>query len=301
MTQPVSYVPNKVPGFIKFGKYDALYPIIKEAVFFPVYIVGLSGFGKTLMVEQICAELGREMIRINIHPRTDEDDLIGGLRLRNGNTNFEDGPVLTAMRRGAVLLLDETDRGSNNLMCIQSILEGKPFYIKKTGEIVTPAPGFNVVATANTKGRGSDDGRYSAAVVIDDAWLERFPVTIEVDPPTDKVQKEILLAAFTEQVGDKEEEFADYLTKWAKVTQLTFKDGGSPEYISTRRLDHIVKAYRIYDSKLEAIQACIARFDDMTKQGFLDAYTKIDPNPAKKRKKAGATTTTNKPAGMPDW
>ena len=236
-------------------------------------MTGLSGNGKTLMVEQACAELGRELIRINISVETDESDLLGGPTLVDGNVVNRDGPVLTAMKRGAVLLIDEVDRGSSKLMCLQGILEGKPYYNKKTGEVVYPKEGFNVIATANTKGRGSDEGRYLAQI-LDDAFLERFPITVEQEYPDVKTEKKILAPLL------KDKDFVDNLVQWADVVRQTFEQGASDEIISTRRLVHIAKAFDIFGDRMKAIQLCLNRFDEETKSAFLDLYTKIDASVA---------------------
>lgn len=262
-------VPEKFPGFVPFGFYKDLTNILQSKQFYPVFITGLSGNGKTLMVEQVCAVLGRECIRVNISIETDESDLIGSNTLVDGNVVYRDGPVITAMKRGAVLLIDEVDRGSNKLMCLQGILEGKPYFNKKSGEYIHPTEGFNVVATANTKGRGSEEGRYLSQV-LDDAFLERFPITVEQDYPDSKVELKILKPLLNE------DEFAENLVKWADVIRKTFADGGIDEIISTRRLVHIAKAYSIFQDRNKAIELCVARFDQETKDAFLDLYSKVD-------------------------
>jgi cobaltochelatase CobS len=229
----------------------------------------MSGNGKTLMVEQICAELNRECIRVNISIETDESDLLGGPTLINGNVVNRDGPVITAMKRGAILLIDEVDRGSNKLMCLQGILEGKPYYNKKSGEVIYPVDGFNVIATANTKGRGSDEGKYLSQI-LDDAFLERFPITVEQEYPDSKTEKKILTSLI------KDEEFVDNLIKWADVIRKTYEEGGIDEIVSTRRLVHIAKAFEIFGNQQKAIELCVARFDEDTKLSFLDLYSKIE-------------------------
>lgn len=262
-------IPEKYEGYVPFGFFKDLTNIIKSKTFYPVFITGLSGNGKTLMVEQVCAELKRECIRVNVSIETDESDLLGGPTLVNGNVVNRDGPVITAMKRGAVLLIDEVDRGSNKLMCLQGILEGKPYYNKKSGEVVHPAPGFNVIATANTKGRGSDEGRYLSQI-LDDAFLERFPITVEQEYPDVKTEKKILSQLITDSG------FVENLIKWADVIRKTYDEGGIDEIISTRRLTHIAKAYHIFGDRNKAIQLCVARFDEDTKISFLDLYTKIE-------------------------
>lgn len=262
-------VPAKYPDYVPFGFHKDLTNIIKSKAFYPVFVTGLSGNGKTLMIEQVCAELKRECIRVNISIETDESDLLGGPTLVNGNVVNRDGPVLTAMKRGAVLLIDEVDRGSNKLMCLQAILEGKPYYNKKSGEMVYPADGFNVVATANTKGRGSEEGRYLSQI-LDDAFLERFPITVEQEYPDVRTEKKIL----TPLIADKE--FVDNLCQWADIVRQSFDQGAVDEIISTRRLVHIAKAYQIFGDRMKAIELCVARFDNETKAAFLDLYTKVD-------------------------
>ena len=266
----VSYVPEKDSNYVPFGNAPSLKKIINSGQFYPVFITGLSGNGKTLGVEQACANLNRELIRVNITIETDEDDLIGGFRLVNGDTVFHNGPVVEALERGAVLLLDEIDLASNKILCLQSVLEGKGVFLKKTGRYVKPAPGFTVVATANTKGKGSDDGRFVGTNVLNEAFLERFPITFEQDYPSPVIEQKIL-----KNVGC-ELTFAENLVKWAGVIRKTFFDGGVDEVITTRRLVHIAQAYSIFGDRLVAITNCVNRFDDDTKQSFLDLYTKVD-------------------------
>jgi len=261
-------IPEKFEGYVPFGFYKDLTNILKSNEFYPVFITGMSGNGKTLMVEQVCAELKKECIRVNISIETDESDLLGGPTLVNGNVVNRDGPVITAMKRGAILLIDEVDRGSNKLMCLQGIMEGKPYYNKKSGEVVHPAPGFNVVATANTKGRGSDEGKYLSQI-LDDAFLERFPITVEQEYPDSKTEKKILSSLISDA------SFVEDLIKWADVIRKTYDEGAIDEIISTRRLVHIAKAFSIFKDKTKAIELCVARFDEDTKVSFLDLYTKI--------------------------
>jgi MoxR-like ATPase len=268
-------VPERDKNFVSFGFYKDLRKIIHGKMFYPVFVTGLSGNGKTTMVEQVCADLGRECLRVNISIETDEDDLIGGNTLVDGNIVYREGPVLTAMKRGAVLLIDECDRGSNKLMCLQAIMEGKSYFNKKTGEVVHPAPGFNIIATANTKGKGADDGRFIAAQIIDDAFLERFAITVEQDFPDVKIEKKILKNKMTE-LECLDEEYIDRLTSWAEIIRKTFEEGGVDELISTRRLIHIVKAYAMFKDRVKAIELCVNRFDAETKSAFLDLYSKVD-------------------------
>ena len=262
--------------FVPFGFYKDLKKVLQGNLFYPIFISGLSGNGKTTMAEQVCAALKREAIRVNVSIETDEDDLIGGNTLIDGNVVYREGPVLTAMKRGAVLILDEIDRGSNKLMCLQAILEGKPYFNKKTGETVTPAPGFNIVATANTKGRGSDDGKFISANILDEAFLERFAITVEQEYPTMATEKKIVIKKM-ERVNNVDEGFATHLVTWSDVIRKTYYEGAIDELISTRRLEHIVNAYAVFGDKKKAVQLCVNRFDDDTKQAFIDLYTKVDP------------------------
>ena len=270
-----SYVPEKFPGYVAWGNFNTVKDVLKSETFYPMFITGLSGNGKTLMVQETCARLKREYVRANITIETDEDDLIGGFRLLNGETVWHDGPVITAMKRGAVLLLDEIDLASNKIMCLQPILEGSSIYIKKIGKWVHPKQGFTVIATANTKGQGSDDGRFIGTNVLNEAFLERFPITLEQSYPTVKMEEKILTNEFAK--SDKvESELVTNLVRWADVIRKTFMEGGCDEIISTRRLVHIVNAYNIFDNKMKAIELTVNRFDDETKESFLDLFTKID-------------------------
>ena len=263
-------IPDKDDTFVKFGNFGDVKKIIQSRIFYPTFITGLSGNGKTFSVEQACAQLGRELIRVNITIETDEDDLIGGFRLNNGATVWHNGPVVEAMARGAVLLLDEIDLASNKILCLQSALEGKGVFLKKIGKQITPAEGFQIFATANTKGKGSDDGRFIGTNVLNEAFLERFPVTFEQEYPTVATEVKILSKLCTD------ENFCKRLADWADIIRKTFYDGGIEEIISTRRLVHIVKAYNIFGDKAKAIQVCVNRFDDETKQAFLELYDKVD-------------------------
>ena len=268
-------VPEQDNTFVKFGPFNDLKNIIKSKQFYPTFITGLSGNGKTFGVEQVCAQLKRELIRVNITIETDEDDLIGGFRLIDGNTVWHNGPVIEALERGAILLLDEIDLASNKILCLQPILEGKGIFLKKIGRFIQPAAGFNVVATANTKGKGSDDGRFIGTNVLNEAFLERFPVTFEQEYPPVSVEKKIL-GGIASQLGVTDTDFIARLVDWGDIIRKTFYDGGIEEIISTRRLVHIVRAYSIFNDKAKAIQVCINRFDDETKQAFLELYDKVD-------------------------
>lgn len=269
------FVPDADPCYVPWGNSKDVESIIRSGIFYPTYVTGLSGNGKTTMVEQACARLGREYVRVQITPETDEDDLIGGFRLVNGETVFSKGPVIKAMEAGALLLIDEIDRGSNKIMCLQGVLEGKPVMIKKTGQVIKPADGFNVIATANTKGKGSEDGRFIAATIIDEAFLERFTITIEQPYATAATEKKIL-TKHMDKFGVVDADFADKLVTWAETIRKTYEDGGVEEIVSTRRLCHIVQSFAIFNDKMKAIQLCVNRFDEDTKEAFIDLYTKVD-------------------------
>ena len=268
-------IPDKDDTFVKFGNFNDIKKIIQSRLFYPTFITGLSGNGKTLSVEQACSQLKRELIRVNVTVETDEDDLIGGFRLVNGETVWHNGPVIEALERGAILLLDEIDLASNKILCLQSVLEGKGVFLKKIGRFVKPAPGFNVVATANTKGKGSDDGRFIGTNVLNEAFLERFPVTFEQQYPSTSIEVRIL-EGVASQLNVKDSDFCKRLADWGDIIRKTFYDGGIDEIISTRRLVHIVRAYAIFQDKAKAIQVCVNRFDDETKTAFLELYDKID-------------------------
>ena len=268
-------IPSKFEGFVPWGHTSTIKQIVKSGLFYPIFVTGLSGNGKTLMIEQIHAEMKKELIRVNITIETDEDDLLGGFRLVNGETKFVPGPVIEAMQRGCTLLLDECDLGSNKLMCLQPVLEGKGVYLKKVNKWVTPKDGFNVMATANTKGKGSDDGMFIGTNVLNEAFLERFAVTLEQPYPSVAIEKKIVVNSM-KKYGAVDEKFADNLITWADVIRKTFYDGGIDEVISTRRLDHIAKAFAIFKDKSKSIDLCVARFDEDTKVSFLDLYGKID-------------------------
>ena len=268
-------VPAKDTDFVNFGNYADIKNIVKSKKFYPVFITGLSGNGKTLAVTQACAESKREMIRCNITIETDEDDLLGGYRLKDGQTVWQNGPVIEAMERGAILLLDEIDLASNKIMCLQPILEGSGVYVKKINKFVKPKLGFNVIATANTKGQGSDDGKFIGTNVLNEAFLERFPVTFEQQYPTAKVEEKIVAQKLA-SAGKRDQKFAHNLVTWADVIRKTYIDGGCDEIISTRRLVHIAEAYGIFKNKMKAINVCTNRFDEDTKSSFTDLYTKVD-------------------------
>ena len=268
-------VPAPFEGFVAWGNFSKIEKVVKSGLFYPIFVTGLSGNGKTLMIEQVHAKMKKELIRVNITIETDEDDLLGGFRLVNGETKFMPGPVIEAMERGCTLLLDECDLGSNKLLALQPVLEGHGVYLKKVNKWVKPKEGFNVMATANTKGKGSEDGRFIGTNILNEAFLERFAITMEQPYATAATEKKIVVNSM-KKYGEVDEDFANNLITWAEVIRKTFYDGGVDEVISTRRLDHIVKAYAIFGDKLEAIELCVARFDEDTKESFLDLYTKID-------------------------
>jgi len=270
-----SYVPAKVGNYVKFGHYNDVKTIKKSGQFYPVFITGLSGNGKTMMIEQVHADLKKELFRVNITIETDEDDLIGHYALIDGKTVWQDGPVVMAMERGATLLLDEVDLASNKIMCLQPVLEGNPLLIKKEGRIVRPKAGFSVMATANTKGKGSEDGRFIGTNILNEAFLERFPITVEQEYPSVSVEKKIINKLMF-SLGCLDEEFSGKLVDWADLIRKTFYDGGCDEIIATRRLVHIVHAFSIFKDRMKAIAMCVARFDDQTKETFMDLYSKLD-------------------------
>ena len=269
-------VPEKDPVFVPWGYFKDIKKIVSSKQFYPIFVTGLSGNGKTMNVTQACALTKRECIRVNITIETDEDDLLGGYRLQDGQTVWQNGPVIEAMERGALLLLDEIDLASNKIMCLQPILEGNGVFLKKINKFIKPAHGFNVIATANTKGQGSEDGKFIGTNILNEAFLERFPITIEQDYPTNKIENKILLNVMSEKGMTVTPEFATSLVTWADIIRKTFYEGGVDELISTRRLVHIVEAFSIFKNKMKAIELCTNRFDLDTKTSFLDLYTKID-------------------------
>ena len=269
-------VPKKDPVFVSFGNYPDIKSIVKSNMFYPVFITGLSGNGKTLGVTQACAEAKKELIRVNITIETDEDDLLGGYRLKDGQTVWQNGPVIEAMERGALLLLDEIDLASNKIMCLQPILEGSGVFVKKINKFIKPAQGFNVIATANTKGQGSDDGKFIGTNVLNEAFLERFPITFEQSYPKPAVEEKILVNTYKQASGKSDKDFCKKLVTWADVIRKTYFDGGVDEIISTRRLVHIIQAYAIFGKKMKAVEVCTNRFDNDTKNSFIELYTKVD-------------------------
>ena len=275
-TSTVTNIPSKDPLFVPFGNFSDVNSIFKSNMFYPIYVTGLSGNGKTFMIEQAAAKAGRELFRVNITVETDEDDLLGGFRLVDGETVWFDGPVVEAMRKGAILLLDEVDLASTKIMCLQPVLEGKGVFLKKINEFVTCADGFNVVATANTKGKGDETGNFMGAGVLNEAFLERFPITVEQEYPSNAVEKKILEKVF-DKLNIKYSEFIDKLVNWADVIRKTYIEGAIDELITTRRLVHISNAYSIFNmDRMKAISMCVNRFDDETKTAMIDLYTKID-------------------------
>ena len=291
-----SYVPTKVGNYVKFGHYGDIKTIKKSGQFYPVFITGLSGNGKTMMIEQVHAELKKELFRVNITIETDEDDLIGHYALIDGKTVWQDGPVVLAMERGGTLLLDEVDLASNKIMCLQPVLEGNPLLIKKEGRIVRPKAGFTVMATANTKGKGSEDGRFIGTNILNEAFLERFPITVEQEYPSVTVEKKIINKLMT-SLNCLDEEFSGKLVDWADLIRKTFYDGGVDEIIATRRLVHIVQAFSIFNNRMKANAMCVARFDDQTKETFMDLYSKLDDKvsmPSEEEEKSETSESTEK-------
>jgi MoxR-like ATPase len=268
-------IPSQYSNYVPFGNFEDVLSIVQSKQFFPVFITGQSGNGKTMSIEQACAKAKRKFVCVSMTPDTDEGDLLGNYVLINGQMEWRDGPVTVAARQGAVLCIDEIDYGAQNLSCLQRVLEGKPFLLKKKNELVTPAPGFTVFATANTKGKGSEDGRYMFTNVLNEAFLERFPNTMEQEWPPAKIEEKII-GKELDAVGRADAAFAKNLVTWANAIRTTFADGGCDEVISTRRLVHIVKTFGIYNDKRKAIEYCLNRFDADTKATFFDLYTKVD-------------------------
>jgi len=270
-----NFIPTKDPSYVSWGHHRDIEAILKSKIFYPVFLTGLSGNGKTFMVEQIGAKLKREVIRVNVTIETDEDDLLGGFRLVDGETQFHKGPVVEAMERGAILLLDEVDLASTKILALQPVLEGKGVFLKKINQWITPKEGFNVIATANTKGKGSESGSFIGTNILNEAFLERFAVTFEQEYPTNSTEVKIIKKTF-EDNDINDDDFANKLVRWADIIRKTYYDGGVDEVISTRRLVHVSKAFSIFQDKLKAIELCIARFDEDTKQSFKELYGKVD-------------------------
>ena len=292
-------VPSKDPLYVPFGHFGDVYAIINSGMFYPVFITGLSGNGKTFMVEQACAKAKREFFRVNITVETDEDDLLGHYALIDGNTVWQDGPVVKAMERGAQLLLDEIDLASSKIMCLQPVLEGKGVFLKKINRFVTPSKGFNVLATANTKGKGSEDGRFIGTNILNEAFLERFPITVEQEYPSASVEKKILDKVFV-SLDVESGDFAERLVTWADIIRKTFFEGGIDEIIATRRLVHIANAFKIFNDRKKAIEMCIARFDEDTKTSFIDLYSKVDTEVSELMAKEAAEAASKLPPSMED-
>lgn len=300
ITEVQNFVPEVNPIYVPWGNFSTLRTIIKSKVFYPVWINGLSGNGKTVMVEQVCAKEGREFFRVNITEETDEDDLLGGFRLVNGDTVWQDGPVVQAMDRGAVLLLDEVDLGSFKIMCLQPVLEGRGIYLKKVNRKVLPAAGFNIFATANTKGQGGDNSeRFAGTTILNEAFLERFRITIEQDYPPIAVEKKIVKAIMRD-CDCLDDQYADALCKWADIIRKSYRDGATTEMISTRRLEHIVHAFSIFKDRIEAIRFCVARFPSDVRDAFLSLYEKIDATVTVKKEEPAAAVAAAAPAKKAD-
>lgn len=295
----VHLIPNVNKTYVPWGHYDEISKIVDSKKFAPVFITGLSGNGKTTMIEQICANQQRELFRVNITELTDEDDLLGGMRLVNGNTVWQDGPVVKAMEAGAVLLLDEVDLGSHKIMCLQPVLEGKGVFLKKINRWVTPKHGFTVMATANTKGKGSDDGRFAGTNILNEAFLDRFDFTYEQEYAPRATEKRILIKKM-DAFGKKDEDFADCLTRWSETIRKAFYEGAVSEIITTRRLEAVAKLFTIVGDRMVAIERSLSRFDTETKAAFLNFYTKIDPSVAPKDEQPEAKTTGGVQTNMPE-
>lgn len=268
--ETASLIPEKDPNYVPWGFHTDLKNIIKSKIFYPMFICGESGFGKNMMVEQVCADLGRELIRFNFSVETDKVDLVGGPSLVDGNIIYNDGPVIKAMRQGAVLFLDEFGKGNPNTMLIlNGILEGKSYLNPHTGEIIKPKEGFNIIAASNSAGRGEETGRFLEQI-LDSSLLERFPITVIQEAPSEKIEIKIL----SHYLDDTD--FVEKLVKWARVIRKTYENGGIDELISIRRLVHIANAYRIFKNKIKAIELCTNRFDAEVRNSFIDLYTKVD-------------------------
>lgn len=271
----VNLIPKKDPQYVSWGHFKDIKSIIESKVFYPIFVTGLSGNGKTSMIREVCAKLKRDMVRVNITVETDEDDLLGGFRLVNGETVWQDGPLVVAMKTGAVALIDEVDLASHKIMCLQPIMEGQPIYLKKINEIVHPAEGFNIVATANTKGKGSADGRFMGTNILNEAFLDRFSATFYQEYPSTSQEEKILKKQFA-KYEISEDDFVSKLVKWADVIRRSFKEGAVDDIVTTRRLIDITKTFSIFNNKMKAISLCLERFDDETRDSFADLYTKVD-------------------------
>ena len=271
----LNLIPKKDPQYVSWGHFKDIKTVLEKKLFYPIFVTGLSGNGKTSMIREVCAKLKRDFIRINITVETDEDDLLGGFRLVNGETVWQDGPLVVAMKTGAVALIDEVDLASHKIMCLQPIMEGQPIYLKKINEVVYPQHGFNIVATANTKGKGSEDGRFMGTNILNEAFLDRFSATFYQEYPSAAYESKILKKQF--QVHDiKEDDFVDKLVKWADVIRQSYKEGAVDEIITTRRLIDITKSFAIFNDKMKSVMMCLERFDTETKESFSDLYTKVD-------------------------
>jgi len=271
----VNLIPKKDPQYVSWGHFKDIKSIIESKVFYPIFVTGLSGNGKTSMIREVCAKLKRDMVRVNITVETDEDDLLGGFRLVNGETVWQDGPLVVAMKTGAVALIDEVDLASHKIMCLQPIMEGQPIYLKKINEVVHPAEGFNIVATANTKGKGSADGRFMGTNILNEAFLDRFSATFYQEYPSTSQEEKILKKQFA-KYEISEDDFVSKLVKWADVIRRSFKEGAVDDIVTTRRLIDITKTYSIFNNKMKSIALCLERFDDETRDSFADLYTKVD-------------------------
>lgn len=274
-------VPKVQDNFVPFGYYEDLKQILATKQFFPLYLYGLSGVGKTKFVIQACAELDYPLVRVNLTDNTTEDHLIGGFRLINGETVFYKGPVIQAMEAGAVLLLDEGDQAPPTVnMCLQAILEGDGYLIKQTGEKVKPKPGFTIILAANTKGKGDETGIFIGAQIQNEANLDRYLITFEHEYPPEKIERKIILNEFKLNGLDPKDGFHEQLVavlvKWANNIRKGTTNGVNMETMSTRRLVHFAKTFSIFKHKTKTLKLVLSRFDVETKNSWNDLFSKVD-------------------------
>ena len=296
-------VPDKDSSYVPFGEFKDIESIIRSQQFFPIFISGLSGNGKTFMVEQACSRAKRPMVRVQMSRETDEDDLIGGFRLVNGDTVWVDGPAVVAAKQGAILLLDEIDLGGPALMCLQPLLEGNGIFVKKTGEYVVPAPGFNILATANTKGKGDETGSFAHTGIMNEAMLDRFPVTLEQPYADPKTETKILEGKASNFGVDAaaEANFISDLVQWADNIRKTYMAGGMSEIVTTRRLESILKAFSIFGKHTTAIEMGISRFDEQTKSDMIRLYEKISGERTESNTQESEATDANDNPNAVPW
>lgn len=294
-------IPQKDALFVAYGHYDTVKRIIGSRRWAPSYVVGPSGCGKTYAYQQACADLKREYYEVQITTETTEDDLLGGFRLVNGETKFIYGPVTLAMMRGGFLVLDEIDQATSKVMCLQQVLNGKPVFLKKINQWVKPAEGFNVGATANTKGNGDDTGRFVGANPLNVAFRDRLSgMCFVADYPTPAVEKKILNKAMA-VAGVDDAEFAALLVDWAGMIRKTNREGGLDETMTTRRLVQIAQNLSILGERTLAVELGINIYDEITREAMLSLFQKIDPANAPKddtlgKAPAAATASTSVPS-----